>query len=169
MRMKKLMTIPLCLCLLIALDSCKVKKEGANNGTKKSKETSAEKGTAEVVEGPKEVVPITIQDALGYPQKKDDFEIESLNIEGDTLAIEVSYSGCDQHDWALYGNRYYRKSLPPQLNLFLYHDQYGDDCKKRSKTTLYYNIKEVRFPGKKKDYTIILYFNETDKTVSYRY
>lgn len=167
--MKKLFTIALCFSLLFAVEGCKVKGDSSDTKKDKTKETTAGKGKVEKVEGPKEVVPIIVQDALGYPAKKDDFNIESLNIEGDTLAIEVTYTGCAEHDWALYGNRYYRKSLPPQLNLFLFHDQYNDYCKKRQSTTLYYNIKDIRFPGKKKDYTIILYFNETDKTVSYRY
>ena len=112
---------------------------------------------------------ITMMEGMAYPPKKDDFSVDTMRIKGDILEIDVTYSGCGVHEWTLFGNRFYRKSLPPQLSLFLWHDQHGDQCKKRFKQTLYFNIKKTRYPDKEENYSIFIRMNETDMQVPYRY
>jgi hypothetical protein len=104
------------------------------------------------------------------PKSIDNVTINSVDIKGDILEINVSYGGCGLHDFVLYGNRSYQKSLPPKLGLALIHDAHGDNCKKQSTETLYFNIKPIRYPNKDEDYVIVVYVNqESGKSVDYKY
>ena len=126
--------------------------------------------TASVVEPQdEEIQNIIMTTKMTFPHQKATFEITNLRMKEDILAIDVTYSGSREHDWELYGNKFYMKSLPPKLGLSLVHDAGGDESKKRQSKTLYFNVKETRYPGKDKDYSIIFTLNRTDKTVEYKY
>lgn len=99
----------------------------------------------------------------------DPFTIQSLNIENDILAIEVCYGGCADHDWKLVTDQRYKKSLPPQLDIHLIHDQHDDLCKRQECDTIYFDISDVKYPGKPDNYAITLNLNKTDKSVNYEY
>jgi hypothetical protein len=103
-----------------------------------------------------------------YPST-DPFTINNIEIEGDLLKIGVCYGGCAQHEWTLLTNKFYKKSFPPQLGLFLVHNQHGDNCKRQDCDTLAFNISGAKYPGKDKEYTVIISLNNTDKKINYEY
>lgn len=145
------------LLILIGTASCKAKKEAASNTT-----------TVESVEDDVKVIHMT--DAFLLPKPIDAVNINSLRIKGDILEIDVSYGGCQEHDFVLYGNRAYQKSLPPKIGLALIHDAHGDKCRKLSSKKLFFNIKNIRYPDKDKDYVVVVYVNQDPgKSVDYKY
>lgn len=59
----------------------------------------------------------------------DDYTLNSATIEGDTLLINVSYSGgCERHDFTLIASELFLESLPVQLPVSLAHNANGDNC-----------------------------------------
>jgi len=145
------------LLLLIGTASCKAKKEAADNPA-----------TEESVQDNVKMIHMT--DAFLLPKSIDVVNINSLRIKGDILEIDVSYGGCKEHDFVLYGNRAYQKSLPPKIGLALIHDAHGDKCRKLSSKKLFFNIKSIRYPDKDKDYVVVVYVNqESGKSVDYKY
>ncbi|MBL4705165.1 MAG: hypothetical protein JKY54_11625 [Flavobacteriales bacterium] len=147
------------LALLIIISiSCKTKKGSSDNGTTDTQD--------------KVVTDIQISEALMLPKKIDPVTINSLHMEegSDVIEIDVSYGGCKLHDFVLYGNHSYQKSLPPKIGLALIHDAHGDKCKKQTTEKLYFNIKDIRVPDHKEDYIVVVYVNQSvGKSVDYKY
>jgi hypothetical protein len=72
--------------------------------------------------------------------------IESLSITGDTLSIFVKYGGgCKKHEFDLYSDKMYMKSLPSKLTLYLTHNNNGDMCRKLIIRELKFNISAVKY------------------------
>lgn len=141
---------------LMVATACKTKKDTADDSKGDTKD--------QVVND------IQMTDAFMLPKAIDPVTINGLSIDGDILEIDVSYGGCKLHDFVLYGNRFYQKSLPPKIGLALIHDAHGDKCKKQTTEKLYFNIKDIRYPGKEKDYVIVVYVNQNSgKSVDYKY
>ncbi len=139
---------------------CKTKGGATGDGDADTGDASTEKVVKD----------ITMTESFMLPKAIDPVTVEELSIDGDILEIEVSYGGCGEHEFTLYGNRSFQKSLPPKLGLALIHDGQGDQCKKRSTQTLYFNIKDIRYPGKDSDYVIVVYVNgDSGKSVDYKY
>lgn len=118
-----------------------------------------------------EVSDIQMTESLMLPKSIDPVTVNSLKMVGvDTLAINVSYGGCKLHDFVLYGNHSYQKSLPPKIGLALIHDAKGDQCQKQTTKTLYFNINEVRYPSNKEDYIVVVYVNQNvGQSIDYKY
>ena len=148
----------LLLLLLVVATSCKTKKNA----------TATETETAEVIDDKVKMIHMT--ESMLLPKPIDAVNIKSVSIKGDILILDVAYSGCAEHDFVLYGNRAYRKSLPPKIGLALVHDAHGDKCRKLSTQKLYFNIRNIRYPGKDKDYTVVVYVNQDPGNfVDYKY
>jgi hypothetical protein len=63
-------------------------------------------------------------------RKNDMFFISNAFVWEDVLTVSVQYSGgCKKHDFQLVWDGTYTKSLPPQISLFLIHNNNGDTCK----------------------------------------
>ena len=91
----------------------------------------------------------------------DPFEITSVNLDGDILSISVSYSGgCQEHQFDLIFNGSYKKSLPPQIDLYLTHNSNNDNCRAMIAEELKFNIADVKGGNKK---VIISLNNYKDK------
>lgn len=67
------------------------------------------------------------------------YDIENAELSGNQLHITISYSGgCKEHEFNLYHNKMISKSMPPILNIFLTHENNGDECEQ-------YITKEIIF------------------------
>jgi len=158
MRLFKFSGLVIIMMLLVV--SCKSKKDTTDTGS------DTPEVTAEM-----EVSEIQMSESLMLPKAIDAVTVNSLKMVGiDTLAVNVSYGGCKLHDFVLYGNHSYQKSLPPKIGLALIHDAHGDKCKKQTTETLYFNIKEIRVPDHKEDYVVVVYVNQSvGLSVDYKY
>lgn len=134
----------------------------------KTKSGTADNGEGEEI-NQEDIMEIIMTDKMTYPAQGASFTVSDFRIKGDIVSIDVSYSGSRNHDFELYGNKFYMKSLPPKLGLFLKHDSGSDEGKKKFTETLHFDVKATRYPDKDKDYSIILMLNNTDKTVEYAY
>ncbi|MBT4776579.1 MAG: hypothetical protein HON99_12750 [Crocinitomicaceae bacterium] len=144
------------ICSLLATSACKSKKPAV---------AADEALSAEPI-----VANIQMKETMLLPKPIDFVNINSLSITGDILEIDATFSGCEKHDFTLYGNRAYQKSLPPKIGLALIHDAHGDKCRKQSTKKLYFNIKDIRYPTKQEDYVIVVYVNQNSgKSADYKY
>jgi len=60
----------------------------------------------------------------------DPFTLEEIEITGDTITLDVTYSGgCNEHDFSLFMSpAVFSESYPVQANLYLRHNGYDDAC-----------------------------------------
>ena len=107
-----------------------------------------------------------------YPKDNPAVTIKKSKIEGNTLTLIVEYSGgCEVHDFELLTKKLYRKSLPPQLDLFLKHDNKGDACREIKESILSFDISQAQYPdGKTKEVVLRITDGNSDPTtVNYKY
>lgn len=91
---------------------------------------------------------IIIDQAYTWPGSTDEFELLSAQVAGDSLKLEVRYGGgCKEHVYTMHTNLMYMKSLPPQLNLYLEHDNNNDNCRALITETLAFDIVKLRYSG----------------------
>lgn len=91
-------------------------------------------------------------DSLGAKFSVDTAFVSKENI----LEIRVKYSGgCREHNFNLYTSKAYMKSMPPQLKLFLTHDNHSDHCRDLISQNLYFDISGARYEGQNKLLLII--------------
>lgn len=77
-------------------------------------------------------------------QRSDHYSITSARIEGNTLWIDVEYSGgCAWHTFELIGSAAVMKSLPPQRSIKLIHNNDEDMCEAWVKQTIQADISEL--------------------------
>ena len=70
------------------------------------------------------------------------------SLAGDCLELKVSYGGgCEKHDFAMYWDGNWAESMPPQVNLFLYHNNHGDNCRALLNEKLVFDLQPVRYNG----------------------
>ncbi len=69
---------------------------------------------------------------IGAPDKKfgtDDYILNNVTIDKDTLQINVSYGGgCEKHEMTLIVSDSFLESFPVQLHVSLAHNANGDTC-----------------------------------------
>ncbi len=118
--------------------ACKSKKDMADKGDKKTTEAKQDSNVSAV----------TVNSNFMRPKTNPAVSIEKVSIDGNILNLEVSYSGgCEEHAFELISTNMYKKSMPPQLNLYLKHTNNGDACRKLIMDTLQFNIEDVKYPG----------------------
>jgi hypothetical protein len=100
------------------------------------------------------------------PAKGDAITINASKVVGDSLYVDVQYSGgCKTHEFKMITNGNFFKSLPPQLPLFLEHNANEDNCRALIMETLKYDLKPLRSSQNKK---IKVFVNDDrDKMVEY--
>lgn len=60
------------------------------------------------------------------------------------LKVEVSYSGgCAEHQFDMWWDGQWRKSIPPQAPMLLVYDNGGDTCRMLVSETLYYDLDDL--------------------------
>ncbi|MDA8714780.1 hypothetical protein N9M27_02785 [Flavobacteriales bacterium] len=154
--MKLIKLTGIVICFFAITSACKAKKQSAS--------------TDEALSSEPIIANIKMKETMLLPKPIDFVNINSLSITGDILEIDATFSGCGKHDFTLYGNRAYQKSLPPKIGLALIHDAHGDKCRKQSTKKLYFNIKDIRYPTKQEDYVVVVYVNQNSGTsADYKY
>jgi len=150
----------------LALISCNGSKEVLENG-EKTNSTSTQKNESTVIVSenkPEEVFepepeekksnqleikqlsynPKLMPDILG-----EHYDIENAELSGNQLHITIAYSGgCKEHEFNLYHNKMMSKSIPPILNIFLTHENNGDECEQYITKTIIFDVStlEKDFP-----------------------
>lgn len=77
------------------------------------------------------------------------YDIENAELSGNQLHITIAYSGgCKEHEFNLYHNKMMTKSMPPMLNIFLIHENNGDECEQYITKTIIFDVStlEKDFP-----------------------
>ncbi|HBP45055.1 MAG TPA: hypothetical protein DD635_04085 [Flavobacteriales bacterium] len=115
------------------------------------------------------------QDQRGLPKKaldwsssrpvSDPFEARDADIIGDSIFVQVSYSGgCAEHEFELQTLGPQVRSLPPKQQIILFHQANGDACRAHIEQTLSFSLHPFRMSPH--GITVLL-FNDT--TLIYRY
>ena len=116
---------------------------------------------------------VACQDQRGLPNAALDWskppsaplEVMQAAIQGDTLVVQVAYSGgCAEHAFELVAAGPQLRSLPPKQPLRITHEANGDACRAWREETLAFDLRPHRMSPK--GLTVIL-FNDT--TLMYRY
>jgi hypothetical protein len=67
----------------------------------------------------------------------DPFELKTARFDGNDIVVDVAYSGgCAVHGWQLFADEAVALSMPPQLALYMVHDDADDDCEAYPSETL---------------------------------
>ncbi len=116
-----------------------------------------------------EIEPIDVKKAqLGdISQESDPITINSVLLEGNTLILEVEYSGgCEDHSYDLIGSEGVMKSLPAKRSIKLIHHSNGDSCRELVSETLKFDIKALAL-NETTGSEIILLLDGTKESISY--
>jgi len=97
--------------------SCGTKKNTETDETKSLEAKSSEKIIAEIGK-------------IDESATNDAFTIHSMNVVGNTLFMEVSYSGgCKEHSFQVIGSPMIAKSMPPIRAVEIRHNANDDNCR----------------------------------------
>ena len=133
------------------------KQETKTPEKKKEKESKAPDGVQKVIVDPNHAIP----EAKGKT-----YRIKSFSIAGDILSIDVTYrGGCGQNTFELYSNGYLKKSLPPQVDVFLEHKKENETCSEEIKQTLKFDISALKKPGYD---LIVININSADNKLDWK-
>lgn len=88
---------------------------------------------------------VIITDAPPESIQFDPFGLENVEIAGDTITLNVTYSGgCREHEFALYMSpSAFLESNPVQANLYLRHNGNGDACEAFINKAVSFNLRPV--------------------------
>ncbi len=137
-----------CFFAAILLFSCKI-KEGSSAKEKEEVKKVIVNGAREIEEA-----------------KQKTYTLNSFSFNGDTLIMEVTYTGgCGQNTFELYSNGLLMKSLPPQINVYLEHSIENETCKKEIKKTLKFDLSPLKKPTNPK---IILNINSSENKAEWK-
>ena len=81
----------------------------------------------------------------------DPFDLEGMEITGDTVTLSISYGGgCEEHCFSLHMSpATFFESYPAQANLYLRHDSNGDACEALISEEISFNLRPVALLYKK--------------------
>ena len=102
-------------------------------------------------------------------QKTDAFTINSVEVVGNIMNIDISYSGgCQEHEFTMTGSSVISKSLPPIRSVQLIHNANGDTCREMKTKTVAINIELMAY---KQDEGSEIYLNLVGwkDRISYKY
>lgn len=83
-----------------------------------------------------------------------DFTIDSARIseKAGLLYVYINYSGgCNDHRFEAVTTGAWAESIPPQITVFIKHDNGGDACREQLSKTLVYDIKGLRYQAAGKE------------------
>ena len=113
---------------------------------------------------------VTVKPGYTSPESNDAFMVDNAFIEGDNLTMYVTYGGgCKTHEFKAFASDVYMKSMPPKLGITVEHNANNDLCKALVSDTLIFDLSSVKYPGKVKDYTIVLSVNNWKGDLIYKY
>ncbi|MEY3399320.1 MAG: hypothetical protein RL220_1914 [Bacteroidota bacterium] len=133
---------------------------------KNGKQTASVEGDTQQTE--KMIRPVNVIATYEWPGNTSPFKVLQSTCVGDVLSVVVEYSGgCETHDWTMNTNRVWMKSLPPKINLFLEHDNHGDNCRALIQDTLLFDVTNLRYPqGKQANFILN---NDPTRVIEYKY
>ena len=75
----------------------------------------------------------------------DEYTINAATIQGDTLSINVSYSGgCETHEFTLVAEPVFLESFPVQLRVSLAHNANGDTCEESLTEDYHFDLTPIK-------------------------
>jgi hypothetical protein len=145
------------------VEKVEVKAEVPKTEKKETKPADKKKETKVADRTPKVIVDVNYQ----IPEAKGKtYRIKSFIIAGNILSIDVSYrGGCGQHTFELYSNGLLKKSLPPQIDVFLEHKKENETCSEEIKQTLKFDISALKKSGYD---LIVVNINSADNKVDWK-
>lgn len=104
---------------MLALVSCKSKKEVANVPVKDFPSIE-------------NILPLQLPSEVNYKGQVDNYEVLETHQDGGFLIVKVAYSGgCNEHFFEASWDGNYMKSMPPQASIRLTHVNNDDACRAR--------------------------------------
>lgn len=164
--MKKLFVALLCLTLMSA--GCKNNKNvaSAEDSVDSVVENTGADIQANSSEELMEMKSVVINKELNL-DVNDPFEILDAKISGETLSITVQYSGgCEKHEFDLFGNGIYMKSLPPQTSVILVHKANNDKCRSLIEKVIEFDVSNLKYG---KSGPVMINLQNYDKKIQYDY
>jgi hypothetical protein len=163
---KTILTASLLVAFSLLFFSCKKKKEVAvenSNPTVKKEEVKVESTASDIT-----VLPVNINPDYNWAGSTDAFDILSTEVSGDMLIVEVQYGGgCKDHSFNMNTNLMWMKSMPPQLNLYLEHEDNDDNCRALITRKLAFDMSTCRYQN---GTTVVLIINgNREKSARYQY
>lgn len=130
------------------------------SGTKKS-------GTGESKQPEPELKKVIVDRERHPPdQPAATYHIQSFSITGDILNIKVGFTGgCGKHNFQLFGNGMLKKSLPPQLDVYLEHNIENETCKKEMTQNLRFDLSPLKKSGNP---LIVVNINSADNKAEWK-
>lgn len=150
--------ISIILPLLIVTVGCR------NSGESTAK---AQKEHPKKVEAPR---PIIKDPSVTISEKDVDFTVTDWAISGDTLLVGVQYGGgCREHDWRMFFNGAFLKSLPPQAILQLQHlvKDGPDPCRSVVRQSLRFDLTSIRAQTSGK--LVVKWSGNAERSATYEY
>lgn len=75
----------------------------------------------------------------------DEYVLNSATITGDTLELNISYSGgCEKHQFSLVSSGVFLESYPVQLRVDLAHNANNDSCEAWLTTDYYFDLNAIK-------------------------
>ncbi len=117
-----------------------------------------------------EISRLKITAALGeINAPSDPIEITAVRIEGNTMFIDMNYTGgCEEHTFSVVGSEMISKSLPPIRSVQLIHSAKGDQCKKLVEETLIVDISKLAYKQENGS-MIFLLVNDLKNRIEYTF
>lgn len=167
MTLNHTISLSLHICLILLFSQCCEKKKTSetlitNSSTPKTEAADSALNQIKTLQS------IIVNSEYIWPGSTDQFDILSTRISGDSLLLEVQYGGgCEKHIFAMNTNLIWMKSMPPQLNLWLEHENNNDMCRALITETIAFNLSNCRYPSGK---TVTLIINgDREKSIRYNY
>lgn len=120
-----------------------------------------------VLQIPDDTQPVKIVEKTKYHLKTDPFFIKHAEQDGDLIVFSISYSGgCEEHEFELISTGEFKPTYPPEVEVFLRHDNKGDGCRGVIDTKLYYDLRPLKNDATSQ---VLLVIKNTEKTLEYNY
>ncbi|NNC82752.1 MAG: hypothetical protein HKN79_04175 [Flavobacteriales bacterium] len=85
---------------------------------------------------------------MGYEQKTDPYTIQSAEVKGTFLHLQVEYSGgCEGHTFELFTDGLIMKSLPPKQRFYLRHYAHDDTCESMIQEDIVFDLDGIVSEG----------------------
>ena len=89
---------------------------------------------------------VKIKAIIGDFKDSDSYDIKSVNIEANTMFLEITYlGGCADHQFELIGRSMIIKTFPPKRFIKLIHNNGEDSCSSIVNRTIEIDIKDLAF------------------------
>lgn len=136
----------------------------ACGSTKNKNEELVESTTVEHDAKPQR--PYQTKARIGKFPEGDPVKILAASVTGNTLSLEVSYSGgCGMHDFEFIGSEFILKSMPPKRQVQLIHYNRGDQCESIVNQKVEVDIRDLSY----NEMDIILLLKDWKEELKYHY